>query len=479
MKPSTSERIAANLIVTIAALAAAVGFAWWTTLEPPQRLEPRAPTAAETDPTAGAGGPAVDLRGVFERFDGLPAADRTGRWPRFRGEDFSNIARRQPPLRNTWPPDGPPVEWALDLGEGHAGPIVHDGRVILLDYDETRHADALRCFSLADGREIWRRWYQVRIKRNHGMSRTVPATDGRFVVSIGPKCHVLCVDADDGAFRWGIDLVRQYATDVPLWYTGQCPVIDNGLAILAPGGSSLLMAVDCATGQVVWETPNPDAWQMSHASVMPMDCLGRRAWVYTALGGTVAVAADGDDRGAVLWKSTAWDHAVISPSPVDLGDGKLFLTAGYGVGSMLLQITREGRTFAAAPVYTLDKSRFACEQQTPILRDGHLYTILTNDAGPARRQFACLRPDDGTLLWTSGKSERFGLGPFLLVDDRALILDDDGTLTMARVSPDGYTMMARAKLLDGRDAWAPMALVDGRLLLRDWKRMLCLDLRAP
>ena len=39
-------------------------------------------------------------------------------------------------------------------------------------------------------------------------------------------------------------------------------------------------------------------------------------------------------------------------------------------------------------------------------------------------------------------------------------------------------ILARARVLHNGDAWAPMALVDGRLLLRDKRRMLCLDVRA-
>ena len=43
--------------------------------------------------------------------------------------------------------------WSIELGEGHAGAAVRDGRVFVLDYDRAASADVLRCFSLADGRE--------------------------------------------------------------------------------------------------------------------------------------------------------------------------------------------------------------------------------------------------------------------------------------------------------------------------------------
>jgi outer membrane protein assembly factor BamB len=83
----------------------------------------------------------------------------------------------------------------------------------------------------------------------------------------------------------------------------------------------------------------------------------------------------------------------------------------------------------------------------------------------------------GDLKWTSDAANRFGLGPFLIADDKIFILEDNGRLTMARASTARYEQLAVVDLLDGKEAWAPMAIADGLLLLRDWKTMICLDLR--
>jgi outer membrane protein assembly factor BamB len=136
-------------------------------------------------------------------------------------------------------------------------------------------------------KELWRRSYGLSIKRKHGMSRTVPAVTADYVLTIGPRCQVMCVKRETGDFLWGIDLVKEYQTEVPLWFTGQCPMIDNNKAILAPGGSALMIAVDCATGKVLWETPNPDKLKMSHSSIMPWTLNGKRMYVYSANGGVV------------------------------------------------------------------------------------------------------------------------------------------------------------------------------------------------
>jgi len=287
----------------------------------------------------------------------------------------------------------------------------------------------------------------------------------------------MCNRTVTGEFLWGIDLVADYGTEVPLWYTGQCPLIDDGVAVLAPGGKALLMGVDCTTGKVVWQTPNPDRWNMSHSSIVPTTLLGRKMYVYCAKEGTVGVAADGMDRGSVLWRTSAWAHSVTSPSPLPIDDRRIFLTAGYGGGSMILGFKEVDGKIVAEPLLKLDKTVFSCEQQTPLLYQDHLFAVLPKDAGEFRAQFACMDLE-GKIVWTSGKTERFGLGPFVRAGDSMFILDDDGTLTLIKASTASYQRLARARVLSGREAWAPMALAGGRLILRDSDELICLDMNT-
>src|SRR5262249_23822677 len=186
----------------------------------------------------------------------------------------------------------------------YAGATVLKGRVYVMDYDRLNRQDALRCLSLADGREIWRYAYPVGVKRNHGMSRTAPAVSDNVVVAIGPEGQVVCLDPDGGNFHWGLDLVRQYDATVPPWYAGQCVLIDKGAVILAPGGKdALLLAVDGFTGKELWKTRNPHGWKMTHSSVMPMELGGERMYVYCANNGVVGGAAK---DGAILWETNEW-----------------------------------------------------------------------------------------------------------------------------------------------------------------------------
>ena len=421
----------------------------------------------------------VNIGEHFERY-GNTANGLAESWPRFRGEDFDNISRSPLKLIDGFNGQVPEILWSYELGEGHAGPAIYEGAVYLLDYDEEKRADMLRCFSLADGEEHWRRWYGVNVKRNHGMSRTVPAVTEDFILTIGPRAHVMCVERESGDFIWGLDIEKEYMPEIPFWYTGQCPLIDQGKAILATGGRSLLIAVDCATGEILWEVPNEMDWKMSHSSIMPYTFGGQRMFVYSAVGGVMGVAAEGPEEGKVLWSSAEWNHSVVAPSPVCLPDGKIFLTAGYGAGSMVLQLGVENNTYTVEVLQEYKpREGLACEQQTPIVFQDHLLAVLPKDAATMRNQLVCVQPDDCTdIIWSSGPENRFGLGPYMMADGKIFLLSDDGTLTIIKPSTQAYLQLDQVRIFEGHDAWAPLAIADGYLVLRDSKKIVCIKIQA-
>lgn len=434
---------------------------------------------AETAAAAAAAASETDLVGCFKSHPDVQRGSVSGTWPGFRGLTRDNVSRDLVPLSTSWPENGPRVLWSVPLGDGHAMPALADGCLYLLDYDEARGGDTLRCLNADTGQGRWEHVYAVKTKRNHGISRTVAATDGDAVVTVGPQCHVLCLAAKEGAYRWGFGLAQRYGTQVPLWYAGQCPLLENGVAVLAPAGTNVLLCgIDVKSGATVFETPNPGGLSMSHSSVMTLTAAGGRQYVYAALGGIVGVGADGAERGKLLWRTGAFQPSVIAPSPVPLGDGRFFMTAGYGSGGAMFRVTRDaGGAWQAELLFKTDRKLFASEQQTPVFADGLLYSVLPSDGGGDRQQLACLTPE-GERLWTSGKGDTFGLGPYVAAAGGLMyLLDDTGTVTLARVGRDGYTRLGRHALMGGRgrDAWGPLVLAGGRLYLRDSTRLYCLE----
>ena len=451
-------------IVAAVSIAAVVLLAFWLRA-PHDPLQLRVPG---TDAAPGASGENANpaLAGKVIPSPGK-AANLNGVWPQFRGPTRDGGTTDTTSLSRDWKTSPPRELWSLEVGEGYAGAVIRAGCIYLLDYDRDAKQSALRCLSLADGKELWRFSYPLTIKRNHGMTRTIPALAGNHLVAFDSKCNVFCLDATSGELKWSVSLVNEFGATIPEWYAGQCPLVDGDKVILAPGGkNALLVALDLATGKPLWQSPNPHEWKMTHSSIMPMDFAGRRLYVYCASKGVVGVdSADGRQ----LWGTADWKISIATvPSPVPLPDGRIFLTGGYNAGSMMLQTEVTNEQFSVKTLFKLPANIFGATQHTPILKDNHLYGIRADG------RFVCLGLD-GKVVWSSGSSGNFGLGPFLMAGDLIYALNDSGQLSLIEATPAKFNLLGQIQPLTGRESWAPMALADGRLLLRDLTRLVCFD----
>jgi len=419
------------------------------------------------DPTIGA----VPFVGELTTSDGKPST-LPGSWPGFRGANLDAIVTQKlsRPFNLQWDNIKPKVLWDVELGEGYAGAAVANGRVYVLDYDQEKSGDVIRCLSLDDGKEIWRYFYKVKIKRNHGMSRTVPVIVGDCVITFGPKCHVVCLDATTGALRWKRDLVREDGAEVPAWYAGQCPLVDGDKLILGVGGKdALIMALDYQTGEMLWTTPNPKGWKMTHSSLVPMDLGGEKTYVYCTSGGVVGVSSA---DGRLLWHYQDWRINIANvPTPLIIDNQRIFLCGGYNSGAMMLAIKHVDNKLVPEAMFKLDTKVFGSDQQTPIFYNGYIYGVRPDE------QLVCLDLD-GNIKWTSSSANKFGLGAYTIINNMIFVLDDEGHMTVTKATPDAYKPLTDARVLEGHEAWGPMAFVSGRLIVRDLTRMKCLDIMA-
>lgn len=470
-------------IVPIAALALAGAVALVMTIkaQPSVNVEKRQPGAVQEDAL-----PPVDITKFKLTTYDSKASGLPGDWPCFRGPLRDGISHEAVPLARTWPKQGPKKLWEISLGDGYASPAVLNGRLYVLDYipaDKPKGIpaqDALRCLSLDDGKEIWRASYPIKIPPFHGMSRTIPAVTDKYVVSFGPLCHVLCVDAKTGEFKWFKDLNKEYGTKPPEWYAGQCPLIDGDKVILAPSGTKAVMvALDLASGKEIWKTPNPHpedkaqgspGWTMTHTSIATMEFDGRKMFVYSAgnslQGGIVGVDSA---TGTQLWESNIWGVPTAAvATPICMPDGRTFFSGGYNAGCMMARLVKKGEGYELQKLWRLPPDEFGAAQQTPILYQDHIIGMRPDG------HMACLDLD-GKVAWISPSAEFGQYGPYMIAGDLLFIMDDMGKLTLAQASTSEYKQLAQAKVLSGHESWGPMTLVGGRLLVRDFNKMACLD----
>lgn len=402
----------------------------------------------------------------------LTAATRaTGEdWPQFRGAGRDATSKETGLLRK-WPAGGPRVLWTVPVAQGYAGAAIVAGRVYHHDYDERKQEWGVYARTLAEGRELWHFTEARVIRPNHAITRTVPAVDGRHVFSLDPKLGLHCLDAKTGRQIWARNLVSDYKATIPPWYNGQNPLLESDRIVIATGGDAILVALDKATGKEIWRTPNPKKYVLTHASVMPAVLGGVKQYVFGTLNGPLGVSAA---DGSLLWEYPRKFNVAVAPSVLPVDGERVFMTASYDAGSVMVRVRREGGRFRAEPAWDMKLNEWNSEVHTPILHKGHMFAVGKKKRG----LFTCLTLD-GKEVWTSDGKAAFELGSYMLADGMFFVLEGKtGILRLIDASTTGYNELASAQVLSGPDVWAPLALSDGKLIVRDLTRMIALDVRG-
>jgi outer membrane protein assembly factor BamB len=244
------------------------------------------------------------------------------------------------------------------------------------------------------------------------------------------------------------------------------------------GKKAALVAYEKATGNIVWTTPNLKGKNQEYESPIPMKFEGRDM-ILAAAQQSYLIGVDAR-TGEQLWEIAGFKSGGEIPSPTPIGDGRIFITAGYNQGCFMLRLAlltdeeklkpeNQGRQYSITKLWANKNMGSKCAQA--LLWNGYLYG--NDDVSGALR---CITLD-GDVQWDS--KQKFGMGNLILADGLIYqIHGDTGELVMAEAVPDGYKELARVPMLAPPEPWAPMAFKDGKLVIRDMHKILCLDVTA-
>ena len=393
-------------------------------------------------------------------------------WPQFLGPRRDGIAHDAKGLARSWPAGGPRKVWSIPVGRGYAGAAIHGDSVLLLDRDGNSR-DILRRLRLADGKETWRFAYAAPGQVQYAGSRTTPATDGDLIFTIGPFGHIHAVNFAAGKPVWEAHLLQDWQARRPQWGVATSPLLLGDLVIVAPWGrKAALVAYHKTTGQVAWTTPNPRGVVEEYQSPVPMTLCGRQMVVASGRQGYV-IGVDARS-GQQLWDYSGYPKKGWNiPSPIAAGNDQVLITGGYKCGSAMIKIVRAGGGYAARQIWK--NNNMGSHIAQALVHGGNIY-VNSNEFGGGLR---CLGLD-GQIRWNSrANRRRFERGNLIIADGLIFIADGRrGRIYMVEASPAGYKELASAAILKGPQVWGPMAYAEGKLIVRDLNKVVCLDVKA-
>jgi outer membrane protein assembly factor BamB len=161
------------------------------------------------------------------------------------------------------------------------------------------------------------------------------------------------------------------------------------------------------------------------------------------------------------WSETRIPKAA---QPIVATGDRVFLSAGYGSGCVLLQI-KAGADNQLVATQLWKNLHMKNQFNSIAARDGFFYGL---DDG----LLACVEIETGARKWKSG---RYGSGQTLLVDDLVLVQTERGPVALAEARPDGFQELGRLDALDGK-TWNHPTLAGRYLLVRNDEEAACYEL---
>lgn len=412
-------------------------------------------------------------------------------WPQFLGPTADSKSPQKNLLRE-WPAAGPEIKWEVPVGIGYGGPVVRDGKVYLLDRDAEKEIEIMRCMELTSGKEVWSYSYPSTGAVMFPGSRSVPTLDGNYVYSCGHNGDLYCIDITTGKPVWNKNIHTTYGGEqLPTWAISQIPTVYGDLVyVVAQTKTTGLVALNKKTGAEVWKTG--PLGEITYASPSVVKVSGENH-ISIVISSTNPFQSRGGERqlgrvigyepktGKELWSYDNWDCHISCAPVTAAGDNKFLVVGGYERGASMFEVVKgaDGK-FSTKELFSTVE--FGDQTKPALLHNGYFYAMYGTNS---RRDGLCCMDMNGNVLWKTKRAPNFDKGSMILADGLIIATDGADTLYLIEPSAEGYKPISTAPILAGgmgaselggqfkNGNWAPLALADGLLLVRNHQKMMC------
>jgi outer membrane protein assembly factor BamB len=416
-------------------------------------------------------------------------------WPQWLGPQRDSVWR-ETGIVDKFPAEGPMVKWRVPIAGGYAGPAVADGRVFVTDYatggDRTPDPNSrskllgrerVWCLSAADGRLLWKHEYERAYEISFPAGpRATPTVDGNRVYTLGAEGDLLCLNASDGGVLWSHNFARDYQAATPIWgYSGHplAPVLGDKLFCVVGGAGSIAVAFDKHTGKELWR-----ALSAKEQGYSPPTLITAGGTQQLVIWDAEAIHGLDPETGREYW-SVPLDpnYAMSIATPRQLGQ---YLFAGGIVNkSAMLRLGADQPT--AEVVWRGARGRgIGPVMVTPFLEGEHLYGV------DGKGELRCVALATGEQRWTTyaattgrGRGDHSACAFLVKNGDRFFLASETGDLIIARLTPEQYTEISRARIIEptgvafGRNVWwSHPAFANRCIFVRNDKELICLSLAS-
>jgi outer membrane protein assembly factor BamB len=411
-------------------------------------------------------------------------------WPQWLGPNRDSVWHETGILAE-FPAEGPRVLWRAPLHGGYTGPAVAEGRVFVMDYvtegdqtpspdvrNELQGTERVICFDAATGEQLWAHTYSCNYQISYPAGpRATPTVAHGLVYALGAQGDLQCLEAESGKLVWERNFARDFQAETPIWGFSGHPLVDGENLICIVGGpEALVVAFDRRTGEERWRSLSGS--QPGYSAPVIMEAGGTRQLL---IWHAAALASLDPATGNLHWSQPLdpnYGMSIVTPR----WSNNLVFVGGIVHKSMVVQVDEE-QPKAEVLWYGTNEIGIDPTHSTPFAEDGHAYGV--NKEG----DMCAMELRTGKILWSDFRlmpeQRRVHSGTVFTVkhEDRYFLMTDSGELVIAKMSPERFEEIDRAKILEptgdamGRAVvWSHPAFANRCVYARNDKELVCISL---
>lgn len=382
------------------------------------------------------------------------AAAPTDFWTDFRGPARLGHYSEKAILTN-WPATGLHRLWKQPIGGGYASFVIAGGLAYTIE--QRRDDEYVAAYDVATGKERWTNSWPAHFSESMGGDgpRTTPVYDSGRLYALGAEGEFRCLDARTGKVIWRKNILEENGASNLMWAQSSSPLIVDNKVIVLPGGANgkSVVAYDKLTGAPIWASQNDE---QSYTAPMLVTLNGKRQVLVVSAARAMGLDPE---NGELLWEYP-WvtEYNINAAQPIVVGPNRFFISAGYGHGAALVEVTPSGSKFQAKTVW--QNNRMKNKFNSSVLFEDHVY-------GLDEAILACIDVRTGEQKWKGG---RYGYGQLLLAGSHLVVLTEQGDVVLVKADPSGHQELARFSAIEGK-TWNNPAIANGILFVRNTTEM--------
>jgi outer membrane protein assembly factor BamB len=374
-------------------------------------------------------------------------------------------------LMKSWPDEGPTLLWSnLELPRGFSSVSFGNGLIYITG---TEGADDILVALDMNGRIIWKAVMGRAWTGSTPESRATPTVEGSKVYTSSGLGDIACFDGTSGEVIWSYKASEMNQGTYGRWGIAESLLIEGDKLYFSPGGpETMTIALNKATGEILWKSESLND-KPGYVSPILVDYAGKKVIVNVSLEHVYAVDAS---NGDILWK-------VAHPNPREgremifcvtplFHDGRVYVTGGYNMGGMLVEIADDGRS--ADIVWTDDL--LDVHHGGVVLVNGYIYGAnwLHNGDG----NWCCIDWETGEKMWEEHWNCK---GSIISAEGMLYIYDEKrGNVGLLRATPEKFDLVSSFQVTQGSAGpfWAHPVIHNGVLYIRHTDALMAYNIKA-